>query len=809
MLRTWTGFLIGVISVIIISSVVNIGVSYMLDAPFFWRDVTMESLAIMGASLYFYGRLQKGLIRSTRILLTLTCFYAAAEILSTPYLMWISPKPLGWWLLADLSVFFLVMLPLHFFILSNTERRLIMEQVLEEQEQLNRSLFEQNADGVFYVDLNGLFVNVNKAGCELTGYEPEELIGQPFLPFFVDEYKEYTVERFLATKNGEPQRFETAFQQKSGTVTDIVVTSFPTVISCEVVGVYAIVKDVTHQKTVERSLIESESRYRRLVEFIPEAFAVWVQGRITYINQAGLSLLGAQSSDQVLGKHVFEIIRPDYHKLVEQRMTVKPEGEINPLTEMHLVRLDGEIRDIDVVSIHMNYMGESALFAMYRDVTETKAAIAQINHMAYHDELTGLPNRRLLESRLSEAIHRSKLHGHRTALVYVDLDRFKWVNDTLSHEMGDLLLTLVSQRLLSSVHDQDMVARLGGDEFVIIMEQVQDTAQITDTVQTIIERLGLPFQLGDNEMRLSCSIGITIYPDDGPDGETLMKNADAALYRVKEMGKNGYSFFTADLQEKLARKMRLEFGLRRALEQNEFILYYQPQVDANTREMIGVEALIRWEHPELGRISPADFIPVAEETGLIIPIGDWVLREACRQNKRWQDEGFRPIKVGVNLSANQFKQSDLVDKIKLALKETGLDPHYLDLEITESIAMQDVETVIAKLCELRELGVHISIDDFGTGYSSMAYLKRFPIHTIKVAQQFVRDLTTDPDDKVIVASVVAMAKSMKLDVLAEGVETPEQLEFLRQLTCDHIQGYVFSRPLPAVDVPGFFRDFGM
>lgn len=383
------------------------------------------------------------------------------------------------------------------------------------------------------------------------------------------------------------------------------------------------------------------------------------------------------------------------------------------------------------------------------------------------------------------------------AVMLIDLDRFKVINDTLGHAIGDRLLQEVAQRLTGCLREGDTVARLGGDEFMLLLPGVEHTKSTIKIVQKILETFKSPFYFNDHELHITTSIGIALYPDDGEDAQTLLKNADTALHRAKEQGRNNYQFYTSTMNATALERLSLEGKLRHALEREEFVVYYQPQVSLSTGQIVGMEALVRWRHPDLGLIPPMKFIPLAEETGLIIPLGFWVLRTACAQNKAWQKAGYPPLRVAVNLSTRLFKQQTFIQVVAQTLHETGLDPDYLELELTEGIIMENIETTITTLKELKKMGVHISVDDFGTGYSSLAYLKRFPIDTLKIDRSFVLDITTDPDDAMIAMLIINVAHHLKLRVIAEGVETKEQLAFLRSHGCDEIQGYLFSRPLPA------------
>lgn len=424
---------------------------------------------------------------------------------------------------------------------------------------------------------------------------------------------------------------------------------------------------------------------------------------------------------------------------------------------------------------------------------------------ATHDPLTGLPNRLLFSDRLTQRLAQARRVGQSLAVMYLDLDRFKIINDTLGHNFGDLLLQGVAERLTACLRDTDTLARMGGDEFTVILADVEQPEEAAVVARKILDALSGPFFLGGREFFITASVGISIYPADGADVETLVKNADSAMYQAKEDGRNRYHLFTESLNAAALETMTLENSLRKALEREEFLVYYQPRVDIETGRVLGSEALVRWQHPELGIVAPAQFIPLAEETGLIIPISELVLQAACEQNKRWQDMGCEPISVSVNVSARQFQQDKLVRSVTKALNRSGMQPHYLDLELTESALMQDPDAAVAILLELRDMGVHISVDDFGTGYSSLSYLKRFPINSVKIDRSFVRDITTNPDDAAIAGAVIAMAHSLKLTVTAEGVETLEQLEFLRSLQCDEMQGYFVSPPVPADDLMQVIR----
>lgn len=447
-----------------------------------------------------------------------------------------------------------------------------------------------------------------------------------------------------------------------------------------------------------------------------------------------------------------------------------------------------------------------AVIETFEDITELKCYEKQLEYQANHDGLTHLPNRNLLIDRIHQALLMSQRNGHQVAVFFVDLDNFKFINDTLGHDVGDELLKIAAERLVASVRAGNTVARQGGDEFVVMISEL-DVADAADRIAAAIqEAVSQPFIINEHELVITCSIGISISPRDGEEVQTLIKHADLAMYQAKEQGRNRVRFYTGEMNARSLTRMVMEKHLRRALEQNELFLCYQPKVSLSSGQITSMEALLRWQSPELGLISPSSFIPLAEETGLIESIGEWVLETACWQNRAWQDAGLPAIPVAVNLSAYQFRQKNLVRVVERILRESGLEPRYLELEITESLVMQNLDRVTVILNELKELGTSLSMDDFGTGYSSLSYLKRFPFNKLKIDQSFVRDITSEPESATIVQAIVAMAHSLRLKVIAEGVETAGQLNYLRIHNCDEIQGYLFSKPIIADDFGNLLRE---
>lgn len=434
-------------------------------------------------------------------------------------------------------------------------------------------------------------------------------------------------------------------------------------------------------------------------------------------------------------------------------------------------------------------------YATIRAMNARKKAEEKIVHMAYHDSLTNLPNRLLFHERLNHAFQQAREKDSKVAVLFFDLDRFKVINDTLGHHVGDDLLMYLGTKLKSYVNDADVVARFGGDEFMILMNDITHIDQVTQFVKGLPKVFREPFVFEDQELFVTASVGISLFPDDGTDAETLIKNADIAMYRAKEKGGNTFQLYHPEMNKRSLHWLNLEIHLRKAVEREEFTVYYQPLVDLGTGKVFGMESLVRWNHPEWGMVSPGEFIPLAEETGLIVPLGNWVLKQACRQTYEWSLMGYPKLCVSVNISMNQFHQPNFVQLIQETLKETKLHPSQLCLEITESVAMKNVTYIMETMDRLKELGVQISIDDFGTGYSSLSYLKKFRVHTLKIDQSFIRDITVDEDSAAIVTALIAMSRKLKIKSLAEGVETPEQLKFLKEQGCDEIQGYIYSTPL--------------
>ncbi|WP_244297206.1 bifunctional diguanylate cyclase/phosphodiesterase [Brevibacillus antibioticus] len=548
-------------------------------------------------------------------------------------------------------------------------------------------------------------------------------------------------------------------------------------------------------------VLESDQRYKSLFEHNYDGVIFYsIDGRQNVMNPAAMRLTKEQSLP------------------LEKLMTMCASTDAELITTHFTNAVRGEARNYEITlttsegrQLYLNMTHTpvfvkqqmTGVFMIARDITNKKEYEAKINYLAFHDSLTGLPNRRFVERQLDQVIMEAKKADQQVYVLFLDLDHFKLVNDSLGHDFGDLLLQEASLRLQDCVGEKGMVSRLGGDEFMVILTAVTEK-EASSMANEINQRIEQAFCIHGHELYITTSIGISRYPEDGQDRCVLMRNADAAMYAAKDKGKNSFHLYVPNLEQAVNDKMNIQNELNRALARKEFLLHYQPQVSAKSGAIVGVEALIRWNHPERGLLLPDQFISVAEESGLIVPIGEWVLRTACKQNKQWQEQGLMPLRVAVNLSARQFLKQDFTQMVAEILHQTGLAPKYLELEITES-SMIDVHRATQGLKDLKQLGVHVAIDDFGTGYSSLFYLKEFPLNRLKIDRSFVCDMIEQPTNQAIVSTIISMAHHLQLQVIAEGVETEEELAFLQEHLCEEVQGYLFSRPLPSEDVAFYLQ----
>jgi diguanylate cyclase (GGDEF)-like protein/PAS domain S-box-containing protein len=563
-------------------------------------------------------------------------------------------------------------------------------------------------------------------------------------------------------------------------------------------------RNAIERKNIEDALYVEKERALVTLDSIGDAvLCVDLTGCITYLNLVAEKITGWSGKEAVNLplEQVFRIVDGATQEPAESPLfrAMNENRAVGLTTNCSLVRRDGKTIPIEdsAAPIHDRSGGVIGAVIVFHDVSVARAMTLEMTHAAHHDAVTGLPNRLLLTDRINQAVSLAHRQGRLFAVLFIDLDRFKSINDSLGHNLGDRLLQSVSQRLLENVRDSDTVSRQGGDEFVILLPEFTRADDAVRSAEKLLHALASPHVIEGQNVQIGASIGIAIYPRDGDSAETLIHNADTAMYEAKEAGRNTFHFFSAEMELKALKQRSTEFDLRRALHHEEFVLHYQPKVSLATGAMIGVESLIRWQPPEKDLIFPLQFIETAERCGLIVPIGRWVLREACLQASRWRSEKWPFLTMAVNVSSVEFGSRNFVAGVRDVLAETGLPPQHLQLEITESILMKHAEAAVSVLQELRNMGVQVAIDDFGTGYSSLSYLRQFPISVLKIDQSFVRQITQEPDDCILVSAIIGIGQSLKHTVVAEGVETLEQMEYLRTRCCDQAQGYLFSRPLTA------------
>jgi diguanylate cyclase (GGDEF)-like protein/PAS domain S-box-containing protein len=674
-----------------------------------------------------------------------------------------------------------------------TERRRA-EQALRESEHRYRTLFEGNPLPMWVYDFETLrFIAVNEAAVRHYGFSKDEFLKLTIADIRPPEEIPAMMSSLTKLHDRDRNRIF-RHRKKDGSLFDSEITSFEFV-SAGRRARLVIAVDVTERRRAEERLRESEQRYRLLFERnLAGVFRSTLDGRILEVNDALARIFG-YNREELLTQSSYSL----YFSAEERQRVMARLREQKTLSniELRMRRKDGSpVWILENMSLLESAEG-GVIEGTIVDITDRKAAQEQVEYQAYHDVLTGLPNRLLFRDRIGVALAHARRSRRAVAVMFLDLDQFKLVNDTLGHTVGDGLLQAAAERLVRCVRADDTVARMGGDEFTILISDLPDARSSSTVAQKVLESMSQPIEVDGHELFITTSIGIAIFPDDGMDTESLLKNADRAMYRAKEAGRNNFQFATPAAAEASVGRLSLERSLHHAFDRKEFVIHYQPMVEVDTHRVVGAEALIRWNNPELGLLTPDDFIPVAEDCGLIFPIGEWVLRTACGQMQKWHRSGHNELHVAVNLSARQFQQHDLTSMIERTLDDTGLPATALNIEITESTAMHNAEMSLGIMRRLKHMGVRLSIDDFGTGYSSLAYLKRFPIDTVKIDQNFVRDLSQNTNDGAIISAVISMAHALKLRVVAEGVETEEQLAFLRRQHCETIQGFLYSRPLPA------------
>ncbi|MCM3600902.1 EAL domain-containing protein [Robertmurraya korlensis] len=699
------------------------------------------------------------------------------------------------WMNTSKGLAFIILSGIVFY---NLLKKMIKDIIKDER--YYRLIVENASDLIVVIDQKGKLEYISPSLQSIVGYHPQDYIGKTVKEIFCQE--EITKLRYNYIQGNHNIPIKYKIKNKSGR-TILLEGKGVSIADEEDAGRYIIlVQDITERDRAERKLLESEERYRKLVEFSPETTLIHKNREIIYVNQAGLKLIGAHQSEQVIGRDVLDFIYPeDLNQAIEKMKQVKK--GISEISEYRILKLDGTVIFTDIMAFLTTYEGEEAVQVIIRDISKRKKAEEQVQLLAYYDSLTGMANRNLLYEHLNEVVTRNEKSGHTFAVMFLDLDRFKMINDTYGHSFGDLLLQKVSTRLTNSVGEEGKIFRYGGDEFIIVLE-TDKRSKVSETAEKIIYLLASPFVIKDRQMFISTSIGISIYPKDGENVESLIQNSDIAMYNAKENGKNNFQYYTSSLNLSHRRRMELETGLRNAITNNELSLYYQPQVDLVSNRIIGLEALIRWKHPEFGFISPAEFIPLAEETGLIFTIGKWVLKTACTQCKQWIDLGLTIEGVAVNVSPLQFREKNFVASVNQILEEYDLEPRYLELEITESVT-SNVEQALSIMKKIKDLGVKFAIDDFGTGYSSLNYLRHFPIDKLKIDKSFIDEINQHEDGEVIVKTIIELGNRLRFQVIAEGVENEQQMTFLKENSCYFAQGYYFSKPLPAKEIEVLLR----
>ena len=661
----------------------------------------------------------------------------------------------------------------------------------------------QHADGFFVIDWATASVD------RIFGYSLEEILQQGCWRCYVhpDDLPEFD-RNITHLEPGQRSECELRIFARDGSTHYIRAYSMVADSEDGRHRLYGACQNITDRRRAGEALRESEARFRAMAD--QSADWIWstdAQGRHTYSNQRGMQILGYAPAE-LCDVNTATLVHPDdlplYHEVFAKAVSVRQGWQNVVLRWRHR---NGSYRILE--------SSASALFdeakqligfqGVDRDITERKQAEERIEFMAHHDALTGLPNRILLRDRFEHAIAMAQRSRSQVAMLFLDLDNFKRVNDTLGHSVGDQLLLEVVSRLMQCMRESDTISRQGGDEFILLLDEVPDLETVERITAEILASLSEPMELNGHTLNTSCSLGIAIYPEDGSEFDSLLQKADTAMYNAKDAGRNAYRFFDSQMNQQAQEHLLLQNRLHQALSRREFSLHYQPQIETDSGRVLGVEALLRWKNPVLGEVVPARFIPVAEDSGLIVPIGAWVLDEACRQAQAWRQSGWPDLAMSVNLSALQFRRTGLIETVASALKRSALPPHLLELELTESILLQDVENNLDTVRKLKTLGVRLSIDDFGTGYSSLSYLKRFAVDRLKIDRAFVRDISTDPDDAAIVNAVIQLARSLRLGIIAEGVETQAQLAFLREQGCREVQGFLFSRPLAPAALEAFLH----
>jgi diguanylate cyclase (GGDEF)-like protein/PAS domain S-box-containing protein len=712
---------------------------------------------------------------------------------------------------ADISYHSLTFMgrPAYFVLADDVTEQINAEAEAQRSNQMLETVIDNIPQRIFWKDQESRYLGCNMAFARDAGLAyPEQVVGKTDhdLPWrtFADSIRAHDKEVIVTSV---PQMNFESDLVIDGVHRTTVTSKLPfTDSDGRVIGVLGSYTDITERKRADLALRLQSRALDASVNAILITGPSSSGNLIEYVNPAFKRITGYESAE-VIGQDCRLLQRDDREQegVAAIRQALVANREVSAVLRNY--RKDGALfwNQLFIAPVP-NPDGETTHhIGIINDVTDLIRYQEQLEYQANYDSLTRLPNRNLLRDRLQHALIVAQRHHKGVAVVFIDLDGFKNVNDSLGHSVGDRLLTVVAERLGRCARASDTVARHGGDEFVIVMTDTVDEQSLIAWMERVRASISEPVWLDGTELYVGCSMGASLFPQDGDDAETLLKKSDLAMYRAKDMGRNTFQFYQPEMNASAGARLNLERRLRRALRDGEFLLHYQPQVDIVSGQIVGMEALVRWRDPEAGLIPPSSFIPVAEECGLIGPLSEWVLREACRQNKAWQDAGLPPARVSVNLSARQFHQHDIAKLVTEVLAETGLEPQYLELELTESTIMRNAEEAVSMLNALHALGIGLAIDDFGTGYSSLSYLKRFPVDRLKIDRSFVSDIGTSGDDEAITSAIIALAHSLKLQVIAEGVETLEQLDFLKERACDEMQGFFFSRPMPRDAIPGLLQ----
>ena len=679
-----------------------------------------------------------------------------------------------------------------------TKQRMAKKK-LHSQKNYAEQLIDIAPEAIAILDLEDQVIRVNEEFCRLFQYPKNDCIGQRMDDLIVPEHlKAESLSLSARAASGDRFEVESQRMKKDGTLVDVSVLAKPIATEDDSPAIYVIYRDISERIKAHEALIKSEERHRTVLEAAPDPVIVRdMDGRVIYLNPAFTRVFG-WTLDECRGRPI-DFVPEENRPETDDFMSHIKKGISFSGVETRRFGKSGQLVDVSISgAVFMDTHGHPEGFVnTLQDITERRKKDEELKYVAYHDMLTSLPNRKSFYMCLDDLLHHSSRRNsdRAWALMFLDLDKFKQVNDALGHDTGDQLLQGVAGRLKGCLRETDHLFRLGGDEFTIILTNLGRDIDVARVASKILKSITRPFFLSSQEIFTSTSIGISVFPNDGWDVEGLVKNADMAMYAAKESGGSDYRFFTEEMNRKALYRMKMENSLRKALDRNEMMLYYQPLVDKANR-IVGMEALLRWHHPEMGMILPNDFIRITEETGIIVPLGLWVLQTACVQTKRWYDAGFTDLFVAVNVSARQLQEPDFVQMVLETVEFSGLPPNLLRLEVTESSVIRNPEVCIAKMKALRGKGISFSIDDFGTGYSSLSYLKRFPIDTLKIDRSFITDAMNNQGDREIIKTIIDMARNLSIDAVAEGVETQEQMDFLAGYGCTRMQGFLFAHPVP-------------